>query len=76
MMNTLHKQQKSVAIEKRKLIIGPNCHFVSAVEYCSLLVSRARLERSDEKSLALAGLRDRDTGQRYFVEFEKLGVFR
>ena len=67
----------SLASEKRKMIIrDPNCCFISVIEYGRLLISRSNLERSDETSLELAGLRDRETGRRYFVELEKLGVNR
>lgn len=53
-----------------------NYRLVSAIEYCSLLFSRYKLERCVESQLELVGLRDQDTGDVYFVESEKLGVFR
>ena len=77
MANRFEKVRFDLATELRKLTIQhPHCQFISAVEYCSLLVSRCRLERVDEIRLDLAGLRDKDTGQCYFVELEKLSIFR
>jgi hypothetical protein len=74
---TEETSRTSLASEKRKMIIrNPNCRLISVTEYCGLLISRSNLERSDETSLELAGLRDRETGLRYFVELEKLGVDR
>jgi hypothetical protein len=73
----LYKAGLRLASEKRALIMqDPSCRLLSVAEYCRLLISRSELERSDEKSLELAGVRDRKTGRRYFVELEKLGVDR
>ena len=75
--NMLNNAGTSLVSETRKMIIqDPNCRLISVIEYCRLLISRSNLERSDEISLELAGLRDRETGRRYFVELEKLGVDR
>lgn len=72
----LEKTRTSFQTENREAILSdPKCRLITAVEFCRLLVSRSNLERSNETSLSLAGLRDRETGQRYFVELEKLRVF-
>jgi hypothetical protein len=52
------------------------CKFVEASDFCRLLVSSLDLERSDENTARLAGLRDMSTGIRYLIELEKLGVYR
>ncbi len=61
---------------RKQLFRDPKCHAVTAEEYCKMLISRAKLERSDETMLKLVGLRDPQTGHRYFVEAERLGVIR
>jgi hypothetical protein len=52
------------------------CEFVHSADFCKLLVSSLDLKRSDEKAARLAGLRDMSTGIRYFIELEKLGIYR
>ena len=59
---------------RRQLSEQPNCRFVSRPHFFRLLVSRSRLERSDDRTANVAGLSDCETGMRYFVEYEKLGV--
>lgn len=41
-------------------------------EFCRLLLSSRRLVRSDEPRLKMRGLKDLDTGDRFFIEQEKL----
>lgn len=73
----LDRKRISFPTEKRTAILKDSkCRLLTPGEFCNLLISRFNLERSDETDLSLAGLRDRETGQRYFVELEKLRVFR
>jgi hypothetical protein len=46
--------------------------FVQRDEFCRLLLSSRRLVRSDEPRLKMRGLMDLDTGDRFFIEQEKL----
>ncbi len=73
----LDRKRTNFPTEKSTTIFkDPKCRLLTAGEFCNLLISRSNLERSDETNLSLAGLRDRETGHRYFVELEKLQVFR
>jgi len=45
---------------------------VQREEFCRLLLSSRRLVRSDEPRLRMRGLVDLDTGDRFFIEQEKL----
>lgn len=45
---------------------------VQREEFCRLLLSSRRLVRSDEPRLRMRGLMDLDTGDRFFIEQEKL----
>ena len=49
-----------------------NCHFVERAEYCHLLVSTRQMERCNDDMAGLFGLEDLNSGNRYFIEEEKL----
>jgi hypothetical protein len=61
-----------VSRRRRELQRLHHCRFIDPAEYRRLLLSRRRLERSDEPRAALRGLRDVGSGRRYLVEDERL----
>jgi len=65
-----------VGIARRNFRGEPGCLFVASTDFCRLLISRLDLKRADEAVARLIGLRDMSTGLHYFIELEKLGVYR
>ena len=53
-----------------------NCKFVKPSEFCYLAVSHLRLERFDDQTNGLRGLRDAATGVTYFVDEIELAHFQ
>jgi len=65
-----------IEFQRMQIRTDPSCRFVSWADYCKLLVSNLRLERTSNISAKLAGLREPATGVRYFIELEKVEVRR
>ena len=48
------------------------CRLVESVEFCKLILSRKRLQRSDQPATGLRELLDLETGTRFMIEEQKL----
>ena len=63
----------TLASRRRALARQRQCRFVELREFAELAVSLRKMERADDLPCRVRGLVDLETGERYFIEEEKLG---
>ena len=61
------RQDRGRALEEER-----TCRFIDSEQFRALLVSKGELERADDRSAGMRGLRDRRTGIVYVIEEKRL----
>jgi len=70
--STKLKTMFTIQGNRRRLSSLENCEFIEPEDFLSRATSRQALLRADDAAAAVHGLLDPRTGQRFFVEYEKL----